>query len=227
MILITGASRGIGKYLFEHYIASNQPAYGTYLQTSSSPHPNLSKVDVREFAEVEEWVNLLMASHAPGQLVLLNCAGATYNSFAHKADPVAWENILRINVLGTFNCIRACLPYMRSQRHGRIVNFCSVVAQKGVPGTSAYAASKAALWGLSRSVSAENASLGITINNINLGYFDIGMIEQVPSNLLDKIVTQIPAGKLGSSGQILKTVEYLLDNDYITGSSIDINGGLI
>ena len=96
----------------------------------------------------------------------------------------------------------------------------------GVPGTSAYAASKAALWGLSKAVASENARYGITINSINLGYFDIGMIKDVPSEVLEQIVSSIPMARLGDPDDILKTVEYLLSSDYLTGSQIDLNGGL-
>jgi acetoacetyl-CoA reductase/3-oxoacyl-[acyl-carrier protein] reductase len=115
---------------------------------------------------------------------------------------------------------------MREQGYGRIINFSSVVAQKGIPGTSAYAASKAALWGLTKSIAVENASKGITINNLNLGYFDIGMIKDVPDEMLSIIKKSIPQQKLGEPENILKAVEFLINADYMTGSSIDLNGGL-
>jgi len=115
---------------------------------------------------------------------------------------------------------------MRKRGFGRIILLSSVVPQIGVPGTSAYAASKAALWGLSKAVSKENARYGITINTINLGYFNVGMIRDVPSEVLDRIVSSIPMARLGHPDTILQTVEYLLSVDYMTGSQIDLNGGL-
>ena len=125
------------------------------------------------------------------------------------------------------NVIRNVLPIMREQNYGRIINLSSIVAQSAIPGTSAYAASKSALWGLTKSISAENASKGITINNINLGYFDIGIIRDVPEKLLREIVNNIPFKRLGKPEEIVNTINYLINTEYITGTSIDLNGGLI
>jgi NAD(P)-dependent dehydrogenase (short-subunit alcohol dehydrogenase family) len=132
-----------------------------------------------------------------------------------------------VNLIGSFNTIRAVLPIMREQNFGRIINFSSVVAAKGTAGTSAYSASKSALWGMAKSLAQENASKNITINNINLGYSELGMIEQVPEEFLNALVQQIPAKKLCDSIDIFKTVEFLRDCSYTNGSSIDINGGLL
>ena len=115
---------------------------------------------------------------------------------------------------------------MREQKFGRIINFSSIVAQKGIPGTSAYASSKSALWGLSKSIAIENANKGITINNLNLGYFNIGMITDVPEKFLSIIKKEIPMGELGNPENILKAINFLMGSDYITGTSIDINAGL-
>jgi acetoacetyl-CoA reductase/3-oxoacyl-[acyl-carrier protein] reductase len=115
---------------------------------------------------------------------------------------------------------------MRAENFGRIINLSSVVAQTFVPGTSAYAASKSGLWGLTKSVASENAQKGITINNLNLGYFEIGMIQEVPKEYLDQIKSKIPSGELGHPYNIKETIKLLMKSDYINGTSIDINGGL-
>jgi NAD(P)-dependent dehydrogenase (short-subunit alcohol dehydrogenase family) len=116
---------------------------------------------------------------------------------------------------------------MREQKFGRIINFSSVVAIKPTQGISAYAASKSALWGLSKSIAIENAALNITINNINLGYSELGMIEMVPDEYKKVIIAQIPAGILCEPKDILNTVRYIRSTRYLTGTSIDLNGGLI
>ncbi|GMU86065.1 MAG: beta-ketoacyl-ACP reductase [Ignavibacteriales bacterium] len=226
MYLITGASKGIGRLLFDYYTSKGQVVFGTYNRSKIVEPRNLGKVDVRSYEEVNKWISSLIEIEQPEELILINCAGISYNALAHKADLQKWEDVISVNLIGSFNTIRACLPYMREKNYGRIINFSSVVPQKGVIGTSAYSASKAGLWGLAKTVAVENASKGITINNINLGYFNIGMIEQVPEEFLGKIVAQIPLGKLGSPENIIQTVEYLQSNDYITGASIDVNGGL-
>ena len=135
-------------------------------------------------------------------------------------------NVIDVNLIGTYNVIRALLPYMRAQNYGRIINFSSVAAQKGTPGISAYAASKSALWGLAKSIAVENASKGITINNINLGYSELGMIDQVPDKFKEQIKAQIPNGEFCKKEDVFKCVEFVKNNDYLNGSSIDLNGGI-
>jgi acetoacetyl-CoA reductase/3-oxoacyl-[acyl-carrier protein] reductase len=116
---------------------------------------------------------------------------------------------------------------MRNDNFGRVINFSSVVAQKGIPGTSAYAASKSALWGMAKALAVENGNKNITINNINLGYFNVGMIEQVPENILQDIIKSIPAQRLGNPEEILSLVNLIINNGYLNGASIDLNGGML
>jgi NAD(P)-dependent dehydrogenase (short-subunit alcohol dehydrogenase family) len=227
MIIITGASRGIGRFLLESYSKmSKGDLIGLFL--NSNPVDFLDfyqKLDVTNFNSVQKFI--VNNSSILNDLTLINCAGVNYNSYAHKADLEKWTNVMTTNLLGTFNLIRAVLPLMREQKFGRIINFSSVVASKATPGVSAYAASKSALWGLSKSIAIENAALNITINNINLGYSTLGMIDQVPDEFRKKIIDQIPAGKLCEPEDILKTVNFLRDTSYITGTSIDLSGGLV
>lgn len=226
MIFITGASRGIGQLLLKHFEAQGQDCHGTYFSSDPRDDALLSRVDVRSYDAVSSWVEASLAGRTEQQLVLINCAGITYNSFAHKADLDSWREVIEVNLIGTFNAIRALLPHMRSRSYGRIINFSSVVGQKAVPGTSAYAASKSGLWGMTRAIALENASKNITVNNINLGYFDIGIIEEVPREHLASVVKEIPVGRLGQPSNIIKTVEFLLANGDVCGSSLDVNGGL-
>ena len=227
MILITGASRGIGRYLFQEYSKNHENVFGTFNSTpmhGKSDEKNYSHVEIGDLASVRRWI----ASLEPDgeNIVLLNCAGTNYNSFAHKADMDKWSSVIQTNLIGTFNVIQTVLPFMRKAKYGRIINFSSIVAQKGIPGTSAYAASKTALWGLSRAVAIENAELGITINNLNLGYFDIGMISDVPQQFQEKIKNGIPVKKFGNPSEIKRAIDMIIQSDYLNGSSIDLNGGL-
>lgn len=226
MILITGASKGVGKYLFDYYLSIGEEVYGTYNSTlpeSIEQKERYAKVDVASYTEVESWIQSLELS---AELTLINCAGITYNAYVHKSDPISWKKVIEVNLLGVFHTIRAVIPEMRANRFGRIVNFSSVAAQKGTPGVSAYAASKSALWGLCKSIAVENASFGITINNINLGYSELGMIEQVPDKFKEQIISQIPGGELCSKEDISGCVNFLRQNTYTTGTSIDLNGGI-
>ena len=229
MIIITGASRGVGKYLFDRFIMEGQEVYGTYNNTpiqSNIDKGTYYQVNIVDPFSVENWIQLI--KQKLHNIVLINCAGISYNSFAHKADVEKWSEVLNVNVVGTFNVIRHLLPIMREQNFGRIVNFSSVVASLPTPGVSAYAASKSALIGLSKSLAVENASKGITVNNINLGYADIGMgVEQVPVSYQKSMKERIPSGVFCPPEDIFETVKYLIKTEYINGSSIDLNGGLI
>ena len=227
MIIITGASRGIGKFLFESYLGIGaESVIGTYHTTT--PEKNVlsfRELDVSNYENVEIVVNGLGLDSE--QLTLINCAGINYNSFMHKSEPEKWKQVIETNLFGSYNMIRSLLPHMRENKFGRIINFASVVAVKPTLGVSSYAASKSSLWGLSKSIAAENAKYNVTINNINMGYSELGMIKDVPDEYLKILIEQIPAGRLCEPADIFQTVEYLRTTSYINGSSIDLSGGLV
>jgi NAD(P)-dependent dehydrogenase (short-subunit alcohol dehydrogenase family) len=226
MIIITGASRGVGRFLFEKYESLGENVYGTYnttLPKITEDNGNYSQVDIVNNENVEDWIKSISLSR---NITLINCAGISYNAFAHKSDVEKWKSVIDVNLIGTFNVIRALLVEMRANNFGRIINFSSVAAQKGTPGISAYAASKSALWGLTKSIAVENASKGITINNVNLGYSELGMIEQVPDKFKETIKSQIPNGEFCKKEDIFKCVEFIRNNNYINGSSVDLNGAM-
>lgn len=225
MIIITGASRGIGKFLLESFKEQNIETIGLYNNTLPERFSeSYYKVDIRNFEEVEKMISPLISDSQ--NLVLINCAGITYSAFAHKSDPAKWREVIETNLIGTYNLIRCVLPKMREINHGRIINFSSVVAVKGTPGVSAYSATKAAFWGLSKSIAIENANKNITINSINLGYSVLGMIKEVPEQYMEQIKSEIPMKRLCSPEDILNTVNYLINTSYITGESLNVNGGL-
>jgi acetoacetyl-CoA reductase/3-oxoacyl-[acyl-carrier protein] reductase len=226
MIILIGASGGIGSFLMNKYLYNGIDVVGTF--NSSTPEEKLNKymyqVDITSHYQVESFKNLIIGKLQ--NIVLINCAGINYNSFAHKADPIIWESVIKTNLIGTFNLINCFLPYMRKQKWGRIINFSSIVPQIGVPGTSAYAASKAALWGLAKAITAENNQFNITINTLNLGYFNVGMINEIPPKMQEEIRLSIPSGKFGEPEEIYNLIDLLIKNSYIRGTAIDINGGL-
>ena len=226
MVIITGASGGIGSFLMNEFIKNSVEVRGLYNGTEPSLNKELMyKADITETKEISEFIEKIGVDLK--NVILINCAGSNYNAFAHKADPVRWASLIQVNLIGTFNMINALLPTMRDQNYGRIINIASVVAQKAVAGTSAYAASKSGLWGMTKAIAAENASKGITINNLNLGYFHIGMIDDIPEPLQEQIKSTIPTRDFGNPKDILNSINYLIETDYITGTSIDVNGGLV
>lgn len=226
MIIITGASGGIGKYLLMKYLNNNIEAVGLY--NSTIPDNNIIghyfKVDITNIKDIEIFIESI--NDKMSNIVLVNCAGTNYNEFAHKADLTKWSHIINVNLIGTFNMIHSVLGKMRKDNYGRIINLSSIVAQTPTPGASAYAASKAALWGLAKSIAVENGGKNITINNLNLGYFNTGIINEVPPEYLKQIIEKIPTGQLGDPKVVYDAVEFLINNEYINGTSIDINAGL-
>ncbi|MGE4586135.1 MAG: SDR family NAD(P)-dependent oxidoreductase [Mangrovibacterium sp.] len=229
MIIITGASKGVGRYLFSRFKKDGSDVLGTY-NTSISGFENDIKSYLRIDVSDGESVNKMIAEikGSLSKIVLLNCAGISYTSFAHKADINLWAKVIDVNLKGSFHMIHALLPIMREQNYGRIISFSSVVTARPTPGVSAYAASKAGLLGLTKSIAAENASKGITVNAINLGYVNVGMgVNDVPLAYQEKMKAQIPAGRFCDPEEIYNTVNYLINTEYVNGAAIDINGGLI
>lgn len=229
MIIITGASKGIGKYLFHKFSEDGFEVIGTFNSTNLDCVDDstlLYKVDISDNQQVSEWVESIKPYIK--DVVLINCAGISYSGFAHKADFFDWKKVIDINLIGTFSVIHKFLPFMRNQRFGRIINFSSVIAKLPTLGVSAYAASKAGLVGLTKSLSIENAVYGITVNSINLGYVEIGMgINDVTQVEQEKLKNRIPSGRFCQPIEIYHTVKYLIENEYVNGSDLDLNGGLV
>lgn len=221
MYIIVGASKGIGKYLYTELSKRGESVIGTY---------NSNKVEKDNFyhlnLEDEESINNFYAIiESKCELInLIICSGLNYNSFAHKTDMSSWRKVIDVNLIGTFSILSKFLPMMRSQNYGRILTFSSVVAKMGVHGTSAYSASKSALWGLNKAIAMENATKGITINSVNLGYFDIGMIQDVPESYQTIIKETIPTKKFGDPQNILNAVDFIVKSDYMNGANFDLNG---
>lgn len=227
MVIISGASGGIGKLLCNHFKLKGEKVVGLYLKNKIQiPSIKFLKCDIRDFKNVNKVLEPHIIPKNIKNIILINCASINYNNFLHKSNPNLWSDIININLIGTYNLIRAVLPKMREVNNGRIINFGSILSTRSAPGTSAYSSSKSALIGLSKSIALENAMKNITINNINLGYSELGMIKEVPKKYLDEIKNKIPANRFCSSEEILKTVIYLIETEYINGESIDINGGL-
>jgi 3-oxoacyl-[acyl-carrier protein] reductase len=185
------------------------------------------QVDVADRSSVDAAV--LSVLNTFGQIdVLINCAGISRNGVVWKVSDDDWSDTLDVNLTGTFQCTRAVLPAMRSRSWGRIVNIASVVGQIGVAGTSAYAASKGGMMAITRANAIEVASKGITVNALALGYFEAGIIADVPEEKLKAVIASVPVGRLGTLAELCHAVDFLCANEaaYITGQVINVNGGV-
>ena len=145
-----------------------------------------------------------------------------------KTDAASWRETLAINLDAPFFMSKHVIPTFRQQNSGRIINISSIVAQTGFIGTSAYAASKAGLIGLTKTLSKELSNFGVTVNALALGYFNVGMIDDVPKELQEEIISSIPLQKLGDPSSVFQTINWLISEEggYVTGQTINLNGGL-
>jgi acetoacetyl-CoA reductase len=159
---------------------------------------------------------------------LVNNAGVTVDKTVRKMTVDDWHAVLRINLSGAFYMTKAVLDHMLENGFGRIVNISSMVGQTGNIGQANYAASKAGLFGFTKSLALEVGRKGITVNCVAPGYTDTEMVAAVPKDVLDKVVATIPVGRLGQAREIARAVQFLVDDDagYITGSVLSVNGGL-
>lgn len=227
MIIITGASGGLGGYLVEKLSEDHEiiGTYNTHQPAISGQGINYYKVDVCDNKNVESFV--LSISDRLQHIVLINLAGISIDGMGHKMPEETWDLILDTNLKGTFLMTRALLSYMRSQEWGRIINISSIVGQVGIPGTVAYSASKGGILSLTRTLAAETAIKNVTVNALALGYFEIGMIRLIKPEIQEQIRQKIPFKRFGDPRNVELAIRFLIESDYITGSIININGGLI
>src|ERR1700693_945086 len=159
---------------------------------------------------------------------LVNNAGITIDKTVRKMTVEDWHAVLRTNVSGAFYMVKAVLDHMLERGSGRIVNVSSVIGQTGNIGQANYAASKAALLGLTQSLALETARKGITVNCVAPGFIETEMVAAIPQPILDGIIEKVPMRRLGQPSEVARVVRFLLEDEssYITGSIYTVNGGM-
>jgi NAD(P)-dependent dehydrogenase (short-subunit alcohol dehydrogenase family) len=230
VIVITGATGGLGSAMVKHFEKQNvRLALHTFQQEPfdvACEHAWF-KADLRDSHQIDTLIAAILANF--GRIdVLINNAGISKDGMSWKLSDTDFNEVVAVNLTAPFKLIKGFLPKMREQNFGRIISISSVVAQTGVVGTAAYAASKAGLIGLTKTVSKETAKSGITVNCLALGYFDVGMIDDVNPEMQAQIIQTIPQLRLGTVPTILGTIDWLITEEasYITGQTISLNGGL-
>ncbi|MBV8369198.1 MAG: beta-ketoacyl-ACP reductase [Candidatus Eremiobacteraeota bacterium] len=159
---------------------------------------------------------------------LVNNAGITVDKTVRKMSADDWHNVLNVNLFGAFAMTKAVLEHMIERGSGRIVNISSVIGETGNVGQANYAASKAGLFGFTKSLALETARRGITVNVVAPGFIGTEMVEAMPKTALDAVIEKIPQRRLGKPEEVARVVQFLLEpeSSYITGAVYTINGGL-
>jgi len=231
--MVTGGTRGIGRAICERLKADGMKVAAGYAGNEEAARQCadelgiiIVKGNVGVFEDCGRAVAAVEAELGPID-VLVNNAGITRDGFFHKMTPQQWSEVIRVNMDSVFNMSRHVIEGMRERGWGRIINISSINGQKGQIGQTNYSAAKAGMIGFTKALALENARKGVTVNCIAPGYIDTDMVAQVPQNVLDGIIAQIPVGRLGKGEEIADMVAFLAGEHagYVTGSTLSLNGG--
>lgn len=182
--------------------------------------------DVSDFESCRQLTARIEQQH--GSLdILVNAAGITRDASLRKMSPQQWHELMRVNLDGVFNMCRNAVEGMTARGFGRIVNISSVNGQTGQFGQTNYSAAKAGVHGFSMALARETASKGVTVNTVSPGYCDTPMVAAVSADIRQRIIADIPVGRLGMPADIARAVGFLGADDagYITGANLPVNGG--
>ncbi len=238
--VVTGAGRGIG-----HAIALKFASEGARVAVVSrnennalrtadeinARHAGLAKayaVDVASHSAVAHLAEQILTDFSRVD-ILVNNAGVTRDGLSMRMSEEDWDVVVDTNLKGTFNCIQAFERSLIKQRSGRIINIGSVAGLMGNAGQANYAASKAGVLGLSKTIARELASRGITCNVVAPGFIETDMTDVLPEKIKNAVISQIPAGSFGKPDDIAAAVAFLASAEagYITGQCLTVDGGMV
>ena len=233
--LVTGASGGIGGAIAQalHAAGATVALSGTRtapleaLAAELGSRAHVLTCDLSDPASVEALPK--SAAAAMGSVdILVNNAGITRDNLFMRMSDEEWQSVIDVNLTSTFRLCRGVLRGMMKARWGRIVNVSSVVGATGNPGQGNYAASKAGMVGMSKSLAAEVASRNITVNCVAPGFITTAMTDKLTEDQKSRILTSVPAGRMGEASEIAAAVLYLASPEagYVTGAVLHVNGGL-
>ena len=233
--LVTGASGGIGAEIARalHAAGATVGLSGTRvdplqaLASELGERAHVLPCNLSDMAAVEALPK--QAADAMGSVdILVNNAGITRDNLFMRMSDEEWQSVLDVNLTATFKLCKGVMRGMMKARWGRIVNISSVVGATGNPGQANYAASKAGMVGMSKSLAYEVASRGITVNAVAPGFIETAMTDKLTDDQKAGIMGQIPAGRMGSPEEIAAGVVYLASPEaaYVTGTTLHVNGGM-
>jgi NAD(P)-dependent dehydrogenase (short-subunit alcohol dehydrogenase family) len=234
--LVTGGVRGIGLAICDRLIARGALVAAGYSRDAEAADRfaerhgeavTVHRGDIGVPGDCERVVAEVVERR--GRLdILVNNAGVNVDRTVRRMSAQEWDRVLQVNLSGAFYMSHAALPHMIERGHGRIVNISSIIGERGNFGQANYAAAKSGMFGLTMSLALETAGKGITVNSVAPGFISTDMVAGMPADVLERVVSQIPVGRLGEPDEVARVVEFLADPDssYITGQVYSINGGL-
>jgi acetoacetyl-CoA reductase len=231
--LVTGGTRGIGSAISKTLAAQDRTVVASYAGNDEAAQAfhrdtgiKVTRFDASDFNQCKEVLERITAEVGPIE-ILVNNAGITRDGTLGRMSREMWDAVIDTNLGSCFNLCKLAFEGMRASKFGRIVNVGSINGQAGQYGQVNYAAAKSGIHGFTKALAQEGARFGITVNAIAPGYVDTDMVRAVPADVLQKIVARIPMGRLGRAEDIARGVAFLTadEADYITGSTLSINGG--
>ena len=233
-ILITGATGGIGNALVKKFISleGNVLATGTKTEKldilkKEFPNINILKFDISDHSKIEEFIENV-TSQLTGLDILINNAGINMDNLSLRMKEDEWKSVIDFNLGSTFLLCKYGIKKMLKNKYGRVVNITSVVGHTGNLGQANYAASKAGIIGMSKSLAIEYAKKNITINCVSPGFIQSKMTESIVESIKAVLTSRIPMARLGTGEDVSNTVAFLSSDaaSYITGETIHVNGGM-
>ena len=233
-ILITGASGGIGNDLVRKYVELGGNVMGTGTNTEKlnllkNKYPNIKvkRFDISDHSRIEEFIDNV-SLELGGLDILINNAGINVDNLSLRMKEDEWKKVIDINLGSTFLLCRSAIKKMLKNKYGRIVNITSIVGHTGNLGQANYAASKAGIIGMTKSLAIEYAKKNITLNCVSPGFIKTNMTENILENVKAMLTSRIPMSKLGSGEDVANSVAFLSSDEasYITGETIHVNGGM-
>jgi 3-oxoacyl-[acyl-carrier protein] reductase len=231
--LVTGASGGIGGAIAKqlhgqgaHVILSGRRQEA--LETLADELGDRAETLVADLGADDGVERMLADLGGAGVDILVNNAGLTRDNLAMRMKDEDWQTVLDVNLSAGFRLIRGLLRGMMKKRFGRVINITSIVAVTGNPGQANYAAAKAGMIGMSKALAAEVASRGITVNCVAPGFIETAMTDALGDDQKERLLGQIPTGRLGQSDDIAAAVTFLASDEarYVTGQTLHVNGGM-
>ncbi len=233
--LVTGASRGIGQAIALELARRGAVVTGTATSEAGARAiseafraqslPGVGQVLRVEDGQAAHALIEQMVSDGPLEILVHN-AGITRDALAMRMKDEDWDAVIQTNLSSVFKLSRLAMRPMMKQRFGRIVHVTSVIGHSGNPGQANYAAAKAGVEGMSRSLARELGSRGITVNCVAPGFIDTDMTRALGDAAAQALLAQVPLARLGETGEVAHAVAYLCEAAYVTGATLHVNGGL-